>query len=1176
MKRANTLRRGELTTTAALASRNRWVEMSKRTRRGYLQVVLVGALLNSVLLSVGYAQVATNITSSSLGTAVNGSTTLPCVSGTCNITGGTQRGSNLFHSFGSLNVGADNTANFCNAAACGAAVPLVGIQNILGRVTGGQVSNIFGTIQTTNFGSANLFLMNPAGWIFGPTARLNVSGSFHATTADYIRLDDGSRFNALPSGTDALLTVAAPAAFGFLTDSSGSINVQTGVLTGLSQPAAQRQFTSLLQVPVGKTISFVGGPLNIAPPASGSPPPNSAFVPLVLAPGGTVNLVSIASPGEVTLNPLGTSGFAKLGDVTMSGGSVVDARQIFVRSGRLLMTDSALAPFFARTRVPTLPPPTPDGGQIDIRVSDEVRIEGFTQVGGIVTPGIRTFAGVTPTGSFDRIGGEVPSILIDANSLSMRGAQASIRATRDGPGAPGKIEINADTVTVEGRSSIGALNRFAGPGTPVIVNSRTLSLSGDSTSNFTGIFSQGDFNPNYGLAGAPFRSDFTLADSGPITINAIDKLTVVGGAQITSDSFAFGASSRITLNVGDALFSGQPGALAAQSLLAGTSGNITVNASGQVNIQDGFRVTAATFGSGDAGTISITANGGINLSGTNSRIQSTTFQAPDSQYNGFAQRFAAFFGVPVASFNYASLRTRLEVAPAPGDIMQVVAKLNAMRDSAGNRLVPATDPTQGTGGTVSITAPVLTANAGALIESSTGWAGNAGQINANVGSLFLNDGASISSTSGRVNLATGQPAVGSGNAGDINVTASDVISISGSAVSTTTFGNGNAGSISLSANQVNVQNGGSVTSESGGTLAGQFFAGTGNAGQITVSTPTLTMADGGTISVKTSGGGNAGNISLDVANFTQTGGARVDSSTSGAGSGGGITVTAANSASISGPGTGLFSTASSTGAGGDINVQAPQVQILDGATISANSTGTATATAGNVNVVTSNLAMQNGSITTESTLADGGNISITTTGSMVHLTDSEIATSVQSGVGSGGNITIDSDLVILDDSRILANAFGGPGGNINITADVFLVNSGGMLPTSLTGIVDASSALSTPGTINIQATFTDVTGEVTQLPETPLRATELLRAACAARFVGGKASSLVLGGRDGVPIQPGGLLPSPLYLANEAGTPSTGARISANDLPVRFSLLGSAKDGLSNRYSLLPNAKCAF
>src|SRR5262245_37377528 len=98
--------------------------MTMRRCQYYFQVVLVGALLNSVLLSVGYAQVVTtNIKSSGLGglgTLVNGSSTQPCLSNTCNITGGTQKGSNLFHSFESLNVGAgaNNIANFCNAATC--------------------------------------------------------------------------------------------------------------------------------------------------------------------------------------------------------------------------------------------------------------------------------------------------------------------------------------------------------------------------------------------------------------------------------------------------------------------------------------------------------------------------------------------------------------------------------------------------------------------------------------------------------------------------------------------------------------------------------------------------------------------------------------------------------------------------------------------------------------------------------------------------------------------------------------------------------------------------------------------------------------------------------------------------------------------------------------------------
>ena len=156
-------------------------------------------------------------------------------------------------------------------------------------------------------------------------------------------------------------------------------------------------------------------------------------------------------------------------------------------------------------------------------------------------------------------------------------------------------------------------------------------------------------------------------------------------------------------------------------------------------------------------------------------------------------------------------------------------------------------------------------NAGTRIDSSTLWDGNAGQIAGNVGNLTLNDGAQIRSQSGGVAVVSGQPSVGFGKGGSVTFTASDSILITGSnsAVSTNTFGNGNAGSISLSANQVNLQNGGSVTSTSGGTLAGRFFAGTGNAGQIAVSTPTLAMADGGRISVATLGAGNAGSILLE-------------------------------------------------------------------------------------------------------------------------------------------------------------------------------------------------------------------------------------------------------------------------------------------------------------------------
>jgi hypothetical protein len=77
-------------------------------------------------------------------------------------------------------------------------------------------------------------------------------------------------------------------------------------------------------------------------------------------------------------------------------------------------------------------------------------------------------------------------------------------------------------------------------------------------------------------------------------------------------------------------------------------------------------------------------------------------------------------------------------------------------------------------------------------------------------------------------------------------------------------------------------------------------------------------------------------------------------------------------------------------------------------------------------------------------------------------------------------------------------------------------------------IVSASSALSSPGTIAIQAQFTDVTGALAQLPESILQAAALLRASCTARLAQGKTSSLVVAGREGVPPAPDGLLWSPV------------------------------------------------
>jgi filamentous hemagglutinin family protein len=69
------------------------------------------------------------------------------------------------------------------------------VKNVIGRVTGGEPSSIDGTLAST-IPDADLYLLNPAGILFSPNARLDVKGSFHASTADELRLGDGQEPNA--------------------------------------------------------------------------------------------------------------------------------------------------------------------------------------------------------------------------------------------------------------------------------------------------------------------------------------------------------------------------------------------------------------------------------------------------------------------------------------------------------------------------------------------------------------------------------------------------------------------------------------------------------------------------------------------------------------------------------------------------------------------------------------------------------------------------------------------------------------------------------------------------------------------------------------------------------------------------------------------------------------------
>ena len=171
------------------------------------------------------------------------------------IGGGTIRGENLFHSFSEFSVPENSTAWFNNS---------LSLENIFSRVTGGNISNIEGLIQTN--GTANLFLLNPAGILFGENAALNVGGSLFVSTADSLIFSDGSQFSAVNPQEPPLLTVNIPIGLQY-GSTPGQILVQGnghGLFGDPATFAVNRDNRPVgLQVPSGETLALLGGEVRL-------------------------------------------------------------------------------------------------------------------------------------------------------------------------------------------------------------------------------------------------------------------------------------------------------------------------------------------------------------------------------------------------------------------------------------------------------------------------------------------------------------------------------------------------------------------------------------------------------------------------------------------------------------------------------------------------------------------------------------------------------------------------------------------------------------------------------------------------------------------------------------------------------------------------------------------------
>jgi filamentous hemagglutinin family protein len=220
-------------------------------------------------------------------------------------------GTNLFHSFERFGLTREEVANFQSSPE---------LQNILVRVIGGDASVIDGLLQMSG-GHSNLFLMNPAGILFGQNVRLDLPAAFTATTANGIGLE-GGWFNAIGENDYAAL-IGQPTNFAFSLGQSGAI-ANAGNLT-----VAPGQSLNL----IGNTVTNTGQ-LN-AP---------SGQVTVTAVPGSS--RVRLSQPGSPLSIEVAVSNASRNGNRSstlpelLTGGSLPSATELMVTNGTAQISGS--------------------------------------------------------------------------------------------------------------------------------------------------------------------------------------------------------------------------------------------------------------------------------------------------------------------------------------------------------------------------------------------------------------------------------------------------------------------------------------------------------------------------------------------------------------------------------------------------------------------------------------------------------------------------------------------------------------------------------------------------------------------------------------------------------------------------------------------------------------------
>ncbi|MBD2340516.1 S-layer family protein [Calothrix sp. FACHB-156] len=717
-------------------------------------------LVNIALLPLGTMLIGSGYANAQVTTDGTLNTTVIQSSNDFSIINGSAAGNNLFHSFQQFSVPTGGSATFD-------LINTPNISSIFSRVTGGTVSNIDGMIRTINNNNpVSLFLLNPSGIMFGPNARLNISGSFVGTTADSIKFADGFKFNATETTPPPLLTMSVPVGL--------QMGANAGKISSQGTPALNFWFRPS-QIFKAQTMALVGSQIDIN---------NTSLA----NPDGRVELWALQN-AEVGLNNQAGLQFtsptaADWGIVTLRQSSLIDTTginggAINIRGRGLTLQDgSGIASGTNKFG---------QGEGITVKTTEFVDLLGASAPENYETSGL--FTSVFDTGA------KAGDITIETERLRIANGAwlqsinngfifdfsdfSTFQLTPITDSSTGNITIRAKDVEVNG------YNPFVSPFTN-IANFRPSAI--------TTLVNGGNRN-----------------NSGKITIEA-DRVRLLNGGRISTDLLGFGSitigkSGDISIQAAESLEiqgvtpSGLTGAVISsiQPFADGQAGNITID-TGYLKIADGGAVSSALSGAGKAGNIEINAKNVEvsqpvidSFSNTVSGITVAVGKNAVGQGGNITiqgDRLRIFDGGQVTSSSLGQ--------GSAGSVNLWVNHIDVQGKSqplADGQILPSTITASSanafTARSVNITTDSLSVRDGAEISVSNSGTGDAGNLNINARNIFLDNQGSL------------RAEVNGGSRGNIRLQSSNVVLLRhGSKIITNAYGTSTGGNIEINAGSI--------------------------------------------------------------------------------------------------------------------------------------------------------------------------------------------------------------------------------------------------------------------------------------------------------------------------------------------------------------------------------------